>query len=162
MSLIIRTGTASDTDALVQQFQALNTYEDAITGDRRTDRAGAVASYEAACQRALGSGGTVLVAERGGELVGFLLVSVEEDPLFVRAELRSHAHISDLYVEAHERRSGIAAALIGEAERYALAHGLTRLTVNVLAGNAGAQTAYQRLGFTPQNVELSKVLVPAK
>ncbi len=147
MSLIIRPSIPEDFEALVSQFEGLNAYEDGIVGNRRTDRNGAIESLAVAQQRVMETDGTVLVAERSGHVVGHLFATVENDAIFVRPELRGHLYISELFVNAKERRSGVAAALLNEAERFASTRGLTRLFINVLTGNTDAQIAYQRLGL---------------
>ena len=93
-------------------------------------------------------------------MVGHLFVTVEDDAIFVRPELRAYLYISDLFVDPTKSRSGVAAALLKEAERFGAARGLTRLSVNVLADNTNAHVAYHRLGFTAQSIELTKQIQP--
>jgi len=152
----VREYVEADRAALVEQFQALNQYEDLISGDRRTDRPGAIDSLDTALRRVRDSSGSALVAEHQGQVVGLLFVVIETDAVFVRAELRQHAHVADFFVRDAERGAGVGRALLGAAEQFTAARGLMRLTVNVLSGNSGALAAYARLGFTAYSTSLSK------
>ena len=56
--------------------------------------------------------------------------------------------ITNIAVHPAYRRQGIARALIREAQDYAEAHDLTRLTLEVRASNAPAIALYEGMGFT--------------
>jgi ribosomal protein S18 acetylase RimI-like enzyme len=73
---------------------------------------------------------------------------VQEDQVFVRADLRRHGYVSDLVVDAAWRGKGVGRLLIGEAERLTQEKGLKRLVIGVMAGNAGAERLYGELGFS--------------
>jgi GNAT superfamily N-acetyltransferase len=154
--MVIREYGADDRAALIEQFQSLNRHEDAISGDRRTDRQGGADSLDAALRRVTDTAGRALIAERDGRLVGFLFVVVAEDAVFVREELRAHAHVAEFFVLDAERGRGVGRALLERAEQFAAARGLTRLTVSVLSGNSDALAVYSRLGFSAYSVELAK------
>ena len=154
--MLIREYRSGDRAALVEQFQALNRHEDAITGDRRTDRAGGIDAFDAALHRVTDSGGRALVAESDGELVGFLFAVIEEDAVFVREELRTYAHVAEFFVREGERGRGVGRALLAGAEKFAAARAITRLTVSVLSGNSDALLAYAHLGFSAYSIELAK------
>lgn len=159
-ALVIRSAEARDRDALIEQFLGLNLHEEAIAGNRRTDRPGAVASLDAALDRVAASGGVALVAEHAGAVVGHLFLVFERDPVYVREELRTHAHVSELFVRPVARGAGIGTALLREAERLALDRSLRRISIGVLAGNAATERLYLRLGFRPHAIELEKPLTP--
>ena len=152
----IREYGEADRASLIEQFCALNRHEDLLSGDRRTDQQGAIDSLDAALSRVGDCRGSALVAERDGQLLGFLFVVVEKDAIFVREELREHAQVAEFFVCEAERGSGVGKALLGAAERFTAARGLTRLSVSVLSGNQGALAAYARLGFTAYSLELTK------
>jgi GNAT superfamily N-acetyltransferase len=148
----------ADRAALIEQFQALNGYEDLIAGDRRTDRQGAIDSLDEALRRVRDSGGSALVAEQEGQLAGLLFVVVEDDAVFVREELRQHAHVAEFFVREAQRGRGVGKALLGAAERFTASRGLARLSVSVLSGNSDALAAYVRLGFKAYSVDLTKAV----
>jgi len=154
--LLIRPAGADDAPALVEQFLGLNCYEEPLSGNRRTDTAGAALSLEAALARVKRCGGHALVASWDGAPAGHLFLTFEHDAPYVREALRPFAQITELFVREEFRRRGIAPALIAEAERLAQARGVERLMIGVLAGNALAEPLYRRLGFVPAVIEMAK------
>jgi GNAT superfamily N-acetyltransferase len=72
------------------------------------------------------------IAETGGHLVGFVTVRNDE--------------IEQLYVDAHARGSGVAAALLGHGERV-IAEQHERAWLAVVAGNTRARRFYARYGW---------------
>ncbi len=158
MAYLIRPALAEDHAALVEQFQGLNQYEDAITGDRRTDRQGALDALEVAWKQVLETGGHAVVAECDGRVVVHLFLLFREDAVFTRHDLRFFGYISELFVRTEARGAGIGRALMAEAEHLAAARGVRRLAVGVLAGNTPAETLYAALGFVPYASDLVKPL----
>jgi len=59
-----------------------------------------------------------------------------------------YAGVFSMLTLPEQRRRGLAAALLGEIARFALARGATRLYLQVEMQNAGALTLYARAGFT--------------
>jgi GNAT superfamily N-acetyltransferase len=158
MLFVIRSATEADREALVEQFQLLNQFEDGITHSLLTDRTAAEASYSAATANVAANEGTRLVAETNGKVVGFLFLILHDDDPYVRPELRRLAHVSELFVLEAFRGRGVARALMAEAERIAIAKGAKRFTIAVLAGNTIAERAYLSFGFKPKGIQLSKTL----
>ncbi len=156
MPFLIRPATDADRAALVEQFLGLNLHEEPLSHDRRTDYDGAVLSLDASWQLARESDGHALVAEQGGRVIGHLFLQFPRDPVFVREALRPHAYVSDLFVREDARGAGVATALLVEAERLAVARGMQRMMIGVLAGNVAAEVLYARLGFAPRAIELVK------
>ncbi len=83
----------------------------------------------------------VIIADEGGELVGFVILHLEED-----AEGRT-GYIITLDVEPAQRRKGIAGILMREVERQARMDGCAALVLHVFAGNEAAIRFYDRVGF---------------
>ena len=83
-----------------------------------------------------------VVAESGGEMVGFAgLMLVEDD-----------AHVTTLAVKAKARKGGLGTRLMLELIAAGLARGARNLTLEVRATNAGAQRLYQRFGMVAVGV----------
>jgi GNAT superfamily N-acetyltransferase len=156
--LTIRAALPSDREALLEQFQGLNHFEDAITGDRATDRAGAEASLAYSEHRIAESGGHMLVAELDGAVIGHLFLIFALQAPFVHPGRRRHGYVSELFVRFALRGGGIGRALLAEAERLTRAHGLNRMLIGVVAGNDRAEATYLRAGFAPYSRELLKKL----
>ncbi len=154
----IRPAEPADHEALVEQFTALNVFEDTIAHDRRTDREGGEISLTAAWTAIRNTGGHALVAELDGQVVGHLFMVFRADDVFIREEFNRHAYVAELFVRPEARRQGIARALLDAAENLARAAGLPRLTLGVLAGNDQAHALYLNSGFIPRAFELQKTL----
>jgi GNAT superfamily N-acetyltransferase len=60
-----------------------------------------------------------------------------------------YAYVSELFVREENRGAGVATALMAEAERLAVARGVGRIMVGVVAGNSAAESLYSHLGFAP-------------
>ncbi|HDJ25963.1 MAG TPA: GNAT family N-acetyltransferase [Candidatus Bathyarchaeota archaeon] len=101
-------------------------------------------------------GGGILVAEAGGELVGFVLFAERESAL--KSPYR-RAVIYDLYVKPEWRRKGVATRLMGAALERLKAKGIDLVTVSVAASNQVAFKLYKKLGFQEFMLTLFKRLV---
>ncbi len=58
-------------------------------------------------------------------------------------------HVNTLTVDAAWRRRGVATLLLADLARAAVARGVRHLTLEVRAGNSGAQALYHKFGFAP-------------
>ena len=154
----LRPARDDDRPTLVDHHFALNVHEHAVSPNRRTDREGGEASLAETEERLARTGGVTIVAEIDGRVVGHLALTFETAPAYVRVEEQPHAYVAVLYVDPAQRGRGIARALLSEAERIALARGLTQLLVSVQSGNAEAERAYDRFGFRPYSADLIKPL----
>jgi GNAT superfamily N-acetyltransferase len=76
------------------------------------------------------------VATVDGAVVGFVMVVDDE--------------VEQVYVSAAYRGTGIATALIGEAERLVRANGHSKAWLAVVAGNARARAFYGRAGWVDE------------
>lgn len=79
------------------------------------------------------------VAERNGELVGYIVSWLVEDEL----------HIGNLAVAPGLRRRGIGRALLSHCLGRAIERGLAHATLEVRASNVPAMTLYETAGFRP-------------
>ena len=82
-----------------------------------------------------------LIAERGGERVGFALFH----GTFSTWECRPGIWLEDLYVPVRHRRGGVGRALLGELARLTVERGCARLEWHALDWNAPALDFYEQL-----------------
>lgn len=82
--------------------------------------------------------GDTVVAVVDGQVAGFVMVVGDE--------------VEQVYVSHHHRGTGVAAALLAEAERLVGAGGHERAWLAVVAGNARARRFYQRNGWTDEGL----------
>jgi GNAT superfamily N-acetyltransferase len=80
--------------------------------------------------------GDTVVAVVGGAVAGFVMVVDDE--------------VEQVYVSSRHRGTGVAAALLGEAERRVRTNGHERAWLAVVAGNARARRFYERMGWTDE------------
>ena len=73
------------------------------------------------------------VAEVDGDVAGFVMVVEDE--------------AEQVYVSSGHRGSGVAAALLGEAERQVRENGYTAAWLAVVEGNARARAFYEKMGW---------------
>ncbi len=98
----------------------------------------------------------VLVAEQGGEVVGYVYAALEPRSW---KELRDAAgFIHDVAVIEPSRRSGIAGALVEAAVEWLRGRGAPRVVLWTAERNEGAHALFARLGFRRTMVEMTREL----
>jgi GNAT superfamily N-acetyltransferase len=95
----------------------------------------------------------VFVAERDGEVVGF--VGVSERSHFTGAV---DTYIGELVVAKAAEGGGIGRALVRAAEDWGRARGRTRVVVDTGAANGPARRFYAALGYDEEDVTLSRAI----
>jgi dTDP-4-amino-4,6-dideoxy-D-galactose acyltransferase len=139
----IRPAVAADRDALIalarQSHQGTRFYFDS-----RIPRDKADELYAAWMARDLG--GDVVVAERGGQIAGY--VTFTYDPQ------RAVGSIGLTAVASSQRGGGIGRALMGTALQAMRNRGARRVTVVTQGRNLAAQRLYGRCGFIACNLQL--------
>jgi ribosomal protein S18 acetylase RimI-like enzyme len=106
-----------------------------------------------ALARSTEPGRFVYVAEVDGEVVGFL-----------SGEERAHwsgeldLYVGELVVAPESEGKGVGRSLMAAVTEYAKQHGIHRITMETGAANEAARAFYQRLGFAPEDVRLTKLL----
>jgi len=95
----------------------------------------------------------IFVAEHDGRIVGYCYAGIE--PMSWK-ELRAEAgFVHDLAVEPHERRHGVARALLQEAIDWFRARGVARVMLWTAAGNAAARELFAKTGFRHTMAEMT-------
>ncbi len=95
----------------------------------------------------------VLVAERGGEVVGYAYAGIEPRSW---KELRERAgFIHDILVDEGNRRTGIADLLLDAAVAWVRRQGVPRVLLWTAARNEDAQRLFVRKGFRGTMIEMT-------
>ncbi|WNG13357.1 GNAT family N-acetyltransferase [Cystobacter fuscus] len=100
----------------------------------------------------------VLVAEREGELVGYAYGTAESRDW--NALRDAHGELHDLWVEESARGAGVGARLAEEVVRRLRALGVPRVMLMAAVGNESARRLFERLGWRPTMVEMTRELEP--
>jgi GNAT superfamily N-acetyltransferase len=98
----------------------------------------------------------VFVAERAGQVVGYVYAGIEPQSW---KELREECgFIHDVYVDETARRCGVAGALMKAAADWLAARGMPRIVLWTAAPNAAARRLFERLGYRHTMTEMTKEL----
>ena len=154
---MIRRATPADSDALgrlgaslMRAHFAFDQHRFLEPGDRAESGYAAFLNTQLASDDSL-----VLVADRGG-VIGYVYAGIE--PLSWK-ELRGPAgFIHDLLVTDEARGLGIGERLLDAAVGWLKERGVPRVMLWSAARNAGAQRLFERHGFKPTMVEMTREL----
>jgi L-amino acid N-acyltransferase YncA len=101
---------------------------------------------------------TLLVAEEGGQIIGFLYATVENDPpIYLHDEF---ALVREWWVEPAFRRRGAGKSLIARAGAEFARAGVRQLRVRAAPGDEEVRAVLHRCGFRTGACELVKELNP--
>lgn len=143
--LWVRTATVADLGPIVELLVLGAAPGAAPRGEDAAD----LGPYMAALREIDDSGGAVLVADLGGEVVGVC-------QLIVFRHLQSNggrcAEIESVHVHPDHRGTGIGGALLGDAVGRARALGCYRVQLTSNAAREDAHRFHERLGFVPSHV----------
>jgi ribosomal protein S18 acetylase RimI-like enzyme len=156
--LVIRPATPSDRSNLRRAIIELQEYErlrhsTRLPGEQIAD------AYLVWIESRAAAGGAILIAERGGDFLGFIAGWVEETTSIAEtADSNRFGYISDICVLPPVRGQRIATQLLDGMEQYLRAAGVRRLRIASLALNASARASYEHAGFIPYEVVYEKVI----
>lgn len=103
--------------------------------------------------------GRIFIAETDdGSAVGWACCFVDNNEVYVEAEMRPFGLVSELFVVESARGAGVGHALIASCEAHFRSLSLRSMTIGVLAGNANARRTYLAAGFRPYSEQLRKML----
>jgi ribosomal protein S18 acetylase RimI-like enzyme len=99
--------------------------------------------------------GRVILAEQGGEVVGYAVVTWGYDLEYAGRD----AYLTELYLRPERRGRGLGKLFLAEIEAIARAHGVRALHLGVRPENAPAKALYLGAGYAPwTRLLLTKVL----
>jgi ribosomal protein S18 acetylase RimI-like enzyme len=96
-------------------------------------------------RRTLGRFSNVFVAEQDGSLLGFILCRLKRLPAHMGGVMVGE--VSDVWVEAEARRSGLGRALVQAGLEWMLGLGVHSVEVQVLSENEASLKFFESLGF---------------
>lgn len=102
--------------------------------------------------------GQILVAEEGGQVIGFITVLGRVLPADPDEYSREYAFISELIVHRPYRSCGLGRKLITAAEEYAREQGVSSIRLEASAGNTRGRQFYTKTGYRELVVEYFKKL----
>jgi len=156
---VIRPYRETDRAAVIAAEIDLQEYEHTLHDTRLPGAAVMEAYFDRLQQEVAAQSGAILIAENGGRFLGLVAcVVVQDDLVQEAADSNVHGYITDIYVVPDRRGSGLAQALLRAAEDHLAPTGVSRVRINVLAGNAMARRAYEKYGFEPYEVMYEKRL----
>jgi GNAT superfamily N-acetyltransferase len=153
----IRDARPADRPYFLDFIMELQRFEGAFEPNRRLDSPVAE-EYLVLLEKDVAKDGKIFVAEHDGTPVGWGIVHAREDDIYVLAEERRHAYISELFVNEAMRGSGVGRALIAACEDWARAQKLKVMQIGVLPGNVRAKAIYENAGYSDYAVQLRKYL----
>jgi ribosomal protein S18 acetylase RimI-like enzyme len=89
----------------------------------------------------------VLVAEQGGEVIGYVAVRLVETPRDPAITPERRAHVEIVVVDEGRRRQGVGAALMQAAEDWGARRGAAELVLTVWSDNGPAEALYRGRGY---------------
>jgi GNAT superfamily N-acetyltransferase len=96
---------------------------------------------------------TVQVAERDGQLMGYVFAALE--PMSWKELRAACGFIHDVYVDESARRSGVGRRLVEAAIDWLGRHGAPRVVLGSAAKNAAAQRLFTSMGFRQTMIEMT-------
>lgn len=103
-----------------------------------------------------GETGVCFVAEREGELVGYVVGRIDKEIDKTDTLLRSE--LENIYVEESARNSGVGKLLVNKLVAWCKGHGSENMLVTAYAGNVDAIEFYKKCGFESYALKLEKNL----
>lgn len=153
----VRPATREDLPDLGKMAGALVRFHHALDPLRFLLMEGVEKGYAQFLSSALSDRDTiVLVAERGGTLVGYAYARLE--PRDWNLLLDACGALHDIFVVPSERRSGVARALLEGVVARLTALGAPRLVLSTATANEAAQRLFERHGFRRTMIEMTREL----
>jgi GNAT superfamily N-acetyltransferase len=145
----VRAATVGDYPSLVRLFDELDEIHRRARPDFFRPFDGPARSYRQVEQWLVEPGSTVLVAERGADVIGLVLLLTHPSRAFAGAVPRKVVEVDNLVVRADQRGGRVGRRLLVAAVDWARREGATHVEVAVHAFNRDARRFYENFGFAP-------------
>ncbi len=153
----VRRAKTQDMSTLTRLWRELVGFHEALGGQDFRLAPGAEAGWKKYLRGHLGRPDKLcLVAEVGGEPVGFLVASVDERPgIFMEHE---YGHISDVYVQEPLRGKGVGKALVAAGMAWFEEKRVGRVRLQTDARNTLGYEFWKKLGFQTTVFTMDKLI----
>ena len=158
MEMSIRRATAGDYNSMCELFDEIDTlHRDNLPQlFQKPDGAPREQAYYAGLLEE--ESVILLVAEAGGDLVGFVHAIVKESPDFPVFVPRRYVLVDGIVIRSEFQNHGIGKILMAEVQEWAIARGATSLELNVYEFNETAISFYETLGYQTLSRKMRKEL----
>lgn len=147
--ILVRTACMGDYDSLVALFDELDELHRQARPDVFRPFDGPARTRGQIEQWLTGPGSTVLVAERGLDVVGLAVLLTRPPSPFAGAVPNKVVELDNIVVRAGQRGQGIGRHLLEATVAWSRGQGASHVTVSVHAFNRDARRFYETFGFTP-------------
>ena len=147
-----------DRPAMLAFIMGLQHFEHAFEPNRRLDEPVAEQYLALLLRDVAEKSGAIFVAEESGEAIGWVVVHEDDDDVYVVDAERRYAYVSELFVAAGARGTGVGKALLDACEAWARDRGMTVMQIGVLPANVRAEAVYRRAGYESYALRLRKYL----
>jgi GNAT superfamily N-acetyltransferase len=149
---VIRSASGDDVEALCGLYDAFHEFHVRGVPDRLASLRGADPAERTKLRRRIGevvaaADSAILVAERGGRLIGLAEVYVRGDEDVPARVPRRYAHLQSMVVEEKHRRGGVGRTLLRAAEDWARERGAAEMRLDVWEFSDGPLAFYERVGY---------------
>jgi GNAT superfamily N-acetyltransferase len=144
----VRMATLGDYDVLIALFDALDEFHRQGRPDFFQAFGGPARTRQQLEQWLAGPGSTVLVAERGADVIGLAVLLTRPPSPFAGAVPRKVIELDNLVVRADQRRWRVGRRLLGAAVDWSRRQDATHVEVAVHAFNRDARRFYEGFGFS--------------
>ena len=146
----VRQAVSEDAAGIARTFVGSAEHHAQLDGERYAvpDIDAITARYREGRQHSSGepARAVTLVAESGGEIVGFVDCRLEQSPDPMHREM-TYCHIVEIAVSGGHQGHGIGGLLLRAAEDWGGEHGATFASLEYLANNSGAAAFYRRMHY---------------
>lgn len=149
--MVLREATAEDIYALKPLWQALYQHQ-FEHGMLLHLPDGSFEAWVKSIHPGLGRFANIVVAEIGSEVAGFVAGRIRVLPPYFGAE--TIGTISEVFVKESYRRYGVGRRMLTASVKWFQAQGITRVELQVVAGNKDGIEFYRRLGWHEELVQM--------